>query len=274
MNEWVYSDIVLAIENKNYSESNTETLHFIDYYSSFKEKIYTDGTVKFFWDNLKGSINLETTYLPINLQGELHNPQNAQFYFLSYNKNVVKMKCLLIINLNEFFLPIYALKKSLDEININALGELTYSLNITKNAEYCSVEYIINCMILLSEKFGRIPEVFTFDFILKSNNLSEYYFHMLGIHWLTHDSALKHLLLSKGATPIEEPPLPNLQTVKSLKLSPFHSINFTSPPPGPSKPIEIKLTPLILLSSKTLLDKGRMYKELDIPFNFYQMIFK
>lgn len=274
MNEWIYSDIVLEIENKNYSDSNTEALHFSDYYSPFKEKIYKDGFVKFFWENLKGKINLENIYLPLNLQNELHNPQNAQFYFLSYKKKAKKMKCILFINLNEFFLPIYALKKSLDEIDTSAFGEQIYSLVLTKNTKYCSVEYTIDCMILISEKFGKIPELLTYDFLLKSNNLSEYHFHMLGIHWLTLDSSLTHLMLSKGATPVLEQSLPNSHAVKSFDLSSFHSINFTSPLHGTSQPIELKLTPLILLSSKTLLDKGRMYNELDIPFNFYQMIFK
>ena len=262
----------LCIDEIHRTITNSESIHLKKYVNPALEEINRQGLVQLQWLNYNNCLPAHTTHFPLSLHQSFLPQSQKRFYHVGFHHQSMQKKCIILINLNDFFLPIYALKKALNDLDKFKSSNISFSLLITKNEKYCPIEYVIDSMKTISDYFGYLPDILTLDFIFKSNNLSDFNFFAAGIDWLTLDSTIIHILSSKGAAPLINNQINN-KSYKCCELSSFHYIEYFDLESIQEQKVNDELLFKLTNIQKRLFDKGKRHIETDIPYNFYQMIF-
>lgn len=249
-----------------------EQQHLVDIRMPKDLSIFRGGLVEILWKQHHDSNCFKNTYLPIQSRSYLFSSEIKGFYNLESTTKSEPGQILFIFNLNDFYLPIYALKQSLSLVNKENLISKKIYILLTHDIEFSPINYIFQFMQTLSGFFGTIPEILTVSELLKRNNLYDFSFHTPGIDWLTLDSSIRHLLLSKGASPFEKTDLEK-KAVLSFKLSPFHEIKFYDIKADELLNHNQVVAPRFVKSQMKLFSSGKIHKPSKIPYYFFQMIF-
>jgi hypothetical protein len=254
---------------------NHEEIHSIAYHCSEYNSLFRGSLVELLWQQFNNSSSMQNLYVPFSARSYLLSEDVKGFYQIEQLSTNQSDNIILVLNLNNFYMPVYLLKNFLENYPFNLSDKSKLSLLITRDEPYCPTDYTIKIMHLIYSHFGPIEKILSTTEIFKCNDLSHSKFIPIAIEWLHLDSSLIHIILSKGGYIVSKA-FTNLHSDKHYQLSPFHLIKLAD---IQNIPIQNEKTPYLPparfeKAKDKMFSSGKIHEKLKIPYNFLQMIFK